>query len=31
MIVVMAFDEEGQATEVDDRIKIVTRAYKILT
>lgn len=28
--VVMAFDENGQATKVDDRINIVTRAYEIL-
>ena len=29
--VVMAFDEEGQATTFDRRIKIITRAYNILT
>ena len=28
---VMAFDENGQATEVDDRVRIVSRAYNILT
>ena len=30
-VVVMAFDENGQATEVDDRVKICKRAYDILT
>lgn len=30
-VVVMAFDENGQATGVNDRIDIVSRAYKILT
>lgn len=30
-VVVMAFDENGQATGVNDRIEIVSRAYKILT
>uniref|UniRef100_A0A4W4G870 Methionine synthase n=1 Tax=Electrophorus electricus TaxID=8005 RepID=A0A4W4G870_ELEEL len=29
--VVMAFDEEGQATETDEKIKICTRAYHLLT
>ena len=28
--VVMAFDEKGQATEVDDKVRICRRAYKIL-
>lgn len=27
----MAFDEEGQATEVDRKVSICERAYKILT
>ena len=30
-VVVMTFDENGQATGVNDRIDIVSRAYKILT
>ncbi len=30
-VVVMAFDETGQATGVDDRVAIAKRAYKILT
>ena len=30
-VVVMAFDETGQATEVDHKVKIVDRSYKILT
>jgi 5-methyltetrahydrofolate--homocysteine methyltransferase len=30
-VVVMAFDEEGQATSVDRKVAICTRAYKILT
>ncbi len=30
-VVVMAFDENGQATGVEDRVEIVSRAYKILT
>lgn len=30
-VVVMAFDEKGQATEVDDKVRICQRAYKILT
>ena len=30
-VVVMAFDENGQATEVDDRVNICKRAYDILT
>ena len=30
-VVVMAFDEEGQAIEVDDKVRICQRAYKILT
>lgn len=30
-VVVMAFDENGQATGVNDRVEIVSRAYKILT
>ncbi len=29
--VVMAFDEEGQATEADDKVRICSRAYKLLT
>ena len=29
--VVMAFDETGQATEVQDRVNIISRAYEILT
>lgn len=31
MVVVMAFDENGQATGVNDRVEIVSRAYDILT
>ncbi len=30
-IVVMAFDEQGQATESDDKVRICCRAYKLLT
>jgi len=30
-VVVMAFDEEGQATDTDRRLEIATRAYTILT
>ncbi|HZZ28389.1 MAG TPA: methionine synthase [Pirellulales bacterium] len=30
-VVVMAFDETGQATEVDHKLKICRRAYKLLT
>jgi 5-methyltetrahydrofolate--homocysteine methyltransferase len=30
-VVVMGFDEEGQATEVDHRLEIVDRTYKLLT
>lgn len=30
-VVVMAFDEKSQATGVNDRIEIITRAYNILT
>jgi 5-methyltetrahydrofolate--homocysteine methyltransferase len=30
-VVVMAFDEQGQAVEVDDKIRICKRAYKLLT
>ncbi len=30
-VVVMAFDENGQATGVNDRVEIVSRSYKILT
>ena len=30
-VVVMAFDEEGQATDVERRVAICTRAYKLLT
>ncbi len=30
-VVVMAFDEEGQATTVDRKVAICTRAYRILT
>lgn len=29
-VVVMAFDEEGQATEIDTKIKVCTRAYHLL-
>jgi 5-methyltetrahydrofolate--homocysteine methyltransferase len=30
-VVVMAFDEEGQAVSVDDKVRICKRAYKLLT
>ncbi|MDP6679957.1 MAG: dihydropteroate synthase, partial [Verrucomicrobiota bacterium] len=30
-VVVMAFDEEGQATSVDRKVEILARSYKILT
>lgn len=30
-VVVMAFDEQGQATEVDNKVEICKRAYKLLT
>lgn len=30
-VIVMAFDEEGQATEVDRKVQIAKRAYKLLT
>jgi 5-methyltetrahydrofolate--homocysteine methyltransferase len=30
-VVVMAFDEQGQATSVDDRVRICERAYRLLT
>ena len=30
-VVVMAFDEEGQATETDDKVRICERAFKLLT
>ena len=30
-VVVMAFDEEGQATEVDRKVEILSRSYRILT
>jgi 5-methyltetrahydrofolate--homocysteine methyltransferase len=30
-VVVMAFDEQGQAVEVDDKVRICKRAFKILT
>jgi 5-methyltetrahydrofolate--homocysteine methyltransferase len=30
-MVVMAFDEEGQATTIEDKVRICQRAYKILT
>ncbi len=30
-VVVMAFDEEGQATEVDDKVRICRRVYQLLT
>ena len=30
-VVVMAFDEQGQAVEVDDKVRICQRAYKLLT
>jgi 5-methyltetrahydrofolate--homocysteine methyltransferase len=30
-VVVMAFDEKGQATELHDKVNICSRAYKLLT
>lgn len=30
-VVVMAFDEQGQATEIDDKVRICERAYQLLT
>ena len=30
-VVVMAFDEQGQAVELDDKVRICKRAYKLLT
>ena len=30
-VVVMAFDEKGQATEIDDKVRICSRAFKLLT
>ncbi|KAF5909085.1 methionine synthase, partial [Clarias magur] len=30
-VVIMAFDEEGQATEIDQKVQICTRAYHLLT
>jgi 5-methyltetrahydrofolate--homocysteine methyltransferase len=30
-VVVMAFDEQGQATTIEDKVRICCRAYKILT
>jgi 5-methyltetrahydrofolate--homocysteine methyltransferase len=30
-VVVMAFDEKGQAVELDDKVRICKRAYKLLT
>jgi 5-methyltetrahydrofolate--homocysteine methyltransferase len=30
-VVVMAFDEQGQATTVEDKVRIAQRAYKLLT
>ncbi len=30
-VVVMAFDEQGQAVETDDKVRICQRAYKLLT
>ena len=30
-VVVMAFDEQGQATEIDDKVRICRRAYQLLT
>jgi len=30
-VVVMAFDEQGQATGIDDRVQICQRAYRLLT
>lgn len=30
-VIIMAFDEQGQATGIDDRVRIFKRAYKLLT
>jgi 5-methyltetrahydrofolate--homocysteine methyltransferase len=30
-VVVMAFDEQGQAVEIDDKVRICERAYRLLT
>jgi 5-methyltetrahydrofolate--homocysteine methyltransferase len=30
-VIVMAFDEQGQATEIEDRVRICHRAYQLLT
>ena len=30
-VVVMAFDEQGQATQIDDKVRICKRAYEMLT
>ncbi len=30
-VVVMAFDEQGQAVEIDDKVRIAQRAYQLLT
>jgi 5-methyltetrahydrofolate--homocysteine methyltransferase len=30
-VVVMAFDEQGQAVEIDEKVRICKRAYKVLT
>jgi 5-methyltetrahydrofolate--homocysteine methyltransferase len=30
-VVVMAFDEQGQATEIDDKVRICKRAFEVLT
>ena len=30
-VVVMAFDEQGQAVEIDDKVRIAQRAYRLLT
>jgi len=30
-VVVMAFDEQGQATHIDDKLRICSRAFKLLT
>ena len=30
-VVVMAFDEKGQAVEIDDKVRIAQRAYRLLT
>src|SRR6187397_2599643 len=30
-VVVMAFDEQGQAVEIDDKVRICKRAFKVLT